>query len=195
MLYVGIDEKQLPKDLPLHHQVIAKEPLAEGNSIFISLSPEWDRERAPLGKRALTISTHTRLQPWWDLQKSDQFGYEERKEEYTERILKSGKRVIPNLRRADLILPGTPITFERFTRRAWGWVGGFPQTNLFTNWGPNLAPGLWMVGDSIFPGQSVPAVMLGGMRVAGAVIARESLEKHVVGHSFKYRRKRLLNLE
>jgi C-3',4' desaturase CrtD len=195
MLYVGIDEKQLPKDLPLHHQVIAKEPLAEGNSIFISLSPKWDQERAPLGKRALTISTHTRLQPWWDLQKSDQFGYEERKEEYTERILESGKRVIPNLPRADLILPGTPITFERFTRRAWGWVGGFPQTNLFTNWGPNLAPGLWMVGDSIFPGQSVPAVMLGGMRVAGAVIARESLEKHVVGHSFKYRRKRLLNLE
>jgi len=30
--------------------------------------------------------------------------------------------------------------------------------------------GLWMVGDSIFPGQSTAAVALGGMRVAAAVL-------------------------
>jgi hypothetical protein len=54
------------------------------------------------------------------------------------------------------------VTFQRFTRRAWGWVGGFPQTSLFRAWGPCLAPGLWLVGDSIFPSQSVPAVALAG---------------------------------
>jgi hypothetical protein len=54
---------------------------------------------------------------------------------------------------------------------AWGWVGGFPQTGLFRAWGPRLAPGLWLVGDSIFPGQSVPAVALGGLRVAQSLLA------------------------
>jgi C-3',4' desaturase CrtD len=196
MLYIGLDNELLQKNLPLHHQIVVREPLAEGNSIFMSLSPEWDLDRAPHGKRALTISTHTQLQPWWQLFNDDQEAYDNRKNEYTDRILQAGEIVFPNLRSAvELILPGTPITFQRFTRRFLGWVGGFPQTKLLRNWGPRLSPGLWMVGDSIFPGQSVPAVMLGGIRVADAVIARESLEKHVVGHSFKYQRKRLLNLE
>jgi hypothetical protein len=55
-------------------------------------------------------------------------------------------------------------------------VGGFPQTSLFRAWGPRLAPGLWMVGDSIFPGQSTAAVALGGLRVAGALLAEAGLE-------------------
>ena len=71
-------------------------------------------------------------------------------------------------------MPGTPVTFQGFTRRAWGWVGGFPQTNLFRAWGPRLGRNLWMVGDSIFPGQSVTAVALGGVRVANDVLARST---------------------
>jgi phytoene dehydrogenase-like protein len=88
-----------------------------------------------------------------------------------ERILVAAENVLPGLRdAAALVLPGTPITFQRFTRRAWGWVGGFPQTNLFHLWGPRLLPGLWMVGDTIFPGQSTAAVALGGLRVANDVL-------------------------
>ena len=67
-------------------------------------------------------------------------------------------------------MPGTPVTFKRFTRREFGWVGGFPQTNLFRTWGPKLGRDLWMVGDSIFPGQSTAAVALGGIRVAESVL-------------------------
>jgi hypothetical protein len=32
-----------------------------------------------------------------------------------------------------------------------------------------------MVGDTIFPGQSVPAVSLGGLRVARAVLEQEKM--------------------
>ena len=64
-----------------------------------------------------------------------------------------------------------PVTFQRFTRRAWGWVGGFPQTNLLRAWAPRLLPDVWMVGDSIFPGQSTAAVALGGLRVARSILA------------------------
>jgi phytoene dehydrogenase-like protein len=167
MVYVGLDGSALPEKFPLHHQVIIGRPLGEGRTVFLSLSPAWDSGRAPAGHRALTISTHTQFGPWNDLYENDRLGYEMSKQTYTERLLDSASRAIPGLRDAAcLVLPGTPVTFERFTRRAWGWVGGFPQVNLFQSWGPRLAPGLWMVGDSIFPGQSTAAVALGGIRVA-----------------------------
>jgi phytoene dehydrogenase-like protein len=167
VVYVGLDETAIPEEYPLHHQVILGRPLGDGRTAFLSLSPSWDRGRAPAGHRALTISTHTQFGPWSDLYENDRLGYEMSKRMYTERLLDAASRVIPGLRdAAHLVLPGTPVTFERFTRRAWGWVGGFPQVDLFQSWGPRLAPGLWMVGDSIFPGQSTAAVALGGLRVA-----------------------------
>jgi C-3',4' desaturase CrtD len=167
MVYVGLDGSAVPDDFPLHHQVVLGEPFGNGNTAFLSLSPGWDDTRAPQGQRALTISSHTELDPWWDLFERDREAYEARKWEMANRLLGTAENALPGLREAaKLILPGTPITFQRFTRRAWGWVGGFPQTSLFRAWGPRLAPNLWLVGDSIFPGQSVPAVALGGMRVA-----------------------------
>jgi C-3',4' desaturase CrtD len=172
VVYVGLDGSAIPVDYPLHHQVVVQEPLAEGNTVFLSLSPDWDGGRAPAGQRALTLSTHTRLEPWWDLYERDRPAYEARKDAYTERVLAAAQVALPHVRdAAALILPGTPISFQRFTRRAWGWVGGFPQTSLFRAWGPRLAPGVWMVGDSIFPGQSTAAVALGGLRVADALLA------------------------
>ncbi len=172
VVYVGVDQAALPEDMPLHQQLIAREPLGEGNSIFLSVSPDWDIRRAPVGKRAITISTHTHLGPWWDLFQNNRFGYESTKMMYLERIMRLADEAIPGLSDAtELLLPGTPITFSRFTRRERGWVGGFPQVNLFQSRGPRLSPNLWMVGDSIFPGQSTAAVALGGMRVAQDILA------------------------
>ena len=182
-VYVGFDAHLVKPDMPLHHQVIEREPLGEGNSIFLSLSPAWDETRAPAGRRALTISTHTALEPWWKLFRFDRRRYEQRKAYYLERILCSAERVLPGLRsHADLILPGTPVTFQRFTRRVHGWVGGFPQTSLFRAWGPRLDRHLWMVGDSIFPGQSTAAVALGGLRVARAILAEAGARDAVAAH-------------
>jgi C-3',4' desaturase CrtD len=177
MVYVGLDGTAVPADLPLHHQVIVRDPPTEGNSIFISISPAWDRNRAPEGHRAVTISTHTNLSPWWELFEHDRPAYEDRKAAYTDRVLAAAETALPQLRdAAHLIMPGTPVTFQRFTRRQWGWVGGFPQTDLFQTWGPRLAPNLWMVGDSIFPGQSTAAVALGGLRVAGTILCELRVE-------------------
>jgi phytoene dehydrogenase-like protein len=201
VVYAGLDGSAVPKGFPLHHQVVVGEPFGNGNTVFLSLSPAWDESRAPAGRRALTVSTHTDLQSWWKLIElgrsgSDDIsfdpvrrglgavphgslgaGYDARKREYTERVLAAAERILPGLRDAtSLVLPGTPVTFQRFTHRAWGWVGGFPQTSLLRAWGPRLAPGTWMVGDSVFPGQSVPAVALGGLRVAQSVAAELHVE-------------------
>jgi C-3',4' desaturase CrtD len=171
MLYVGLDGAAVPDGFPLHHQVVLGEPMGNGNTVFLSLSPAWDESRAPEGGRTLTLSTHTELDPWWDLHEGDREAYEARKRAYTRRVLAAAEVALPGLRdAADLILPGTPVTFQRFTRRLWGWVGGFPQTSLARAWGPRLGPGLWLVGDAIFPGQSVPAVALGGLRAARSLL-------------------------
>ncbi|RLT45603.1 MAG: FAD-dependent oxidoreductase [Chloroflexi bacterium] len=162
-VYAGVDGAVIPADAPLHHQVLVGRPLGEGNSLFVSISPAWDSGRAPAGMRALTLSTHTELASWWELFQTDRPAYEVRKEEFARRMLAVAERAIPGLQDAThLCKPGTPVTFQRFTRRKWGWVGGFPQTNLLRAWPPRLMEGLWMVGDSIFPGQSTAAVALGG---------------------------------
>jgi len=171
-VYLGVKDRIVPAGYPLHHQRIVQEPMREGNSIFLSISPVWDTGRAPGGKRAITISTHTLLEPWWNLYSSDPDAYSARKEEYTEKITGAAEDILPGITaNAELVLPGTPVTFQRFTNRAFGWVGGFPQINLFQNWGPRLGKNIWMVGDTIFPGQSVPAVSLGGLRVANSILA------------------------
>lgn len=177
VVYAGVDGAIIPEGFPLHHQVISREPLGEGNSIFLSISPDWDKKRAPAGKRAITISTHTRLEPWWDLARNDRPGYEARKYTYTEQIMENAQIALPGFRQAaSLVLPGTPVTFQRFTRREQGWVGGFPQTSLFRTQAPSIDSGLWMVGDSIFPGQSIPAVAMGGMRAAQAILREHQVE-------------------
>jgi phytoene dehydrogenase-like protein len=110
------------------------------------------------------------LQPWWKLFHQDKKAYEDQKKVYVERILGNAEVAVPGLRNAaEIILPGTPVTFQRFTRRDYGWVGGFPQTNISTSWGPRIEKNIYMVGDSIFPGQSTAAVSLGGLRVANII--------------------------
>jgi C-3',4' desaturase CrtD len=171
VVYIGLDSAALPSGYPLHHQVILGRPLGEGNSVFASLSPEWDSSRAPVGQRALTLSTHTTLEGWWDLYEHDRPAYEARKAEMAAKMLSAAEIALPGLKAAArLVIPGTPVTFQRFMRRKWGWVGGFPQTSLARSFGPRLEKNVWLVGDSIFPGQSTAAVALGGLRVAKLVL-------------------------
>lgn len=185
MLYLGLDEAALPPDLVSHHQVVVdpSRPLGEGNSVFLSLSERSDPTRAPKGQRAATLSTHTAVGPWWDLLKNDPQGYGARKEEYTQRVLQAAERAIPGLQRAvRLALPGTPVTFQFYTHRPLGMVGGFPQTSLLRARGPHTGiRGLWLVGDSIFPGQSTAGVTLGGWRVANEVLRATRRSKSPAG--------------
>ncbi len=166
MAYLGIDEAAIEDDVD-HHQVIADptKPLGEGNSIFVSISPEWDRTRAPQGQRAITISTHTRAAEWYALAQ-DEAAFEDRKQLYLECLIDVATIALPKLKQhIRLALPGTPLTFERFTHRVNGMVGGFPQNNLWAGWALRIDRAVWLVGDSVFPGQSTAGVTLGALRV------------------------------
>lgn len=173
-LYLGLETSSLPPQVAGHHQVIvdAGRPLGEGNSVFISLADAQDASRAPEGQRPATLSTHTAVEPWWQLAEQDHEAYLARREQYAERLLRAAELALPGIRRAvRLCLPGTPVTFDYYTRRPLGMVGGFPQTSLFRTRGPGTGiRNLWLVGDSIFPGQSTAGVTLGAMRVAAEVL-------------------------
>jgi phytoene dehydrogenase-like protein len=174
-LYLGLDDAELPAGTADHHQVVVDplRPLGEGNSVFISLSDADDLARVPqAGLRAATLSTHTAVAPWHHLQNSDRAAYEARRQAYAERLLEAAERALPGIRRAvRLYLPGTPVTFQRFTKRPLGMVGGFAQESLLRAVGPATGiANLWLVGDSIFPGQSTAGVTVGGKRVAAALM-------------------------
>jgi len=177
-LYLGVDEGVFPPDFVTHHQILWDETLPEGKGVFLSISPPWDVTRAPKGFRALTLSTHTSLHQWWQAWREGRTSYERLKADYTERVLRTAERLLPSLRNAvRVILPGTPLTFQRYTHRPFGWVGGFPQTSLFRTIRPRIAQGIWLVGDSVFPGQSTAAVVMVGMRVAFSILDELSFEK------------------
>ncbi|MCS7056473.1 MAG: NAD(P)/FAD-dependent oxidoreductase [Thermoflexales bacterium] len=176
-LYLGVEDDATAGDERVdHYQVIGSydRPLGEGNSIFMSFSERGDLRRAPAGHRALTISTHTRVAEWWRLRETPgaKAAYDERVAEYSERMLELAERAVPGLRsRIRLQLPGTPVTFNFYTRRYRGGVGGFPFTSLFAARGPWTGlRNAWLVGDSIFPGQSTAGVTMGAMRVADEVL-------------------------
>jgi len=173
MIYMGVDDAVIPEGFAHHHQILQGRPLAEGNSIFLSISPAWDHQRAPTGKRAITISTHTQLDPWWHASQMGQQFLTAKRLTMQSRVLKGVEALLPGIQaHTDLLLDATPITFNYFTGRERGWVGGFPQINLFQGLPPRLSQNVWMVGDSIFPGQSTAAVALGGLRVAQTVLTR-----------------------
>ena len=75
-------EPALFASLPSRHvQIIGSTgELAEGSSIFVSVSPDDEPERAPEGLCAVTISTHTRPEPWFEAQRDGEAVYNELKE-------------------------------------------------------------------------------------------------------------------
>lgn len=176
MLYLGLDRRKLPVDVAGHHQVINDHtrPLGETNSIFLSLSPADDPTRAPDGMVAANISTHTAVAPWWALRNdpSSRQAYHDRRDEYVAQMLDSAEKAIPGFKSAvTLCLPATPVTYAHWTDRPQGMVGGFPQKSILQARGPQTGlDNVWLVGDSIFPGQSTAGVTVGGMRVAQNVL-------------------------
>lgn len=183
VLHLGIRADRLMRHLADHHQIVANMhgPMGEGETVFISFSPEWDPSRAPAGMRAVTISTHTEISQWWDLLENDEKAYFMRKEQYTERIIALVNTYIPGFAASvELTLPGTPVTYQFYTLRDRGMVGGFPQSSLFNARGPRTGiPNLRLVGDSIFPGQSTAGVTLGAQRVANDVQRNLPLEQRM----------------
>jgi C-3',4' desaturase CrtD len=176
-LYLGVDEAAIPAGMAEHHQVVAcyDRPLGEANSVFISAHPADDRSRAPQGQRAITVSTHTDAARWWRWRNEDPARYRAEKAAMAERMLDTVALSLPDIRRHIRYQQvGTPFSFWRYTHREHGMVGGLPQrlsSSGLWSLGPRATGigGLWLVGDSTFPGQSTAAVTQSAIRVYNAI--------------------------
>ncbi|MCB9636280.1 MAG: hypothetical protein H6721_29565 [Sandaracinus sp.] len=122
--------------------------------------------------RTATVSTHV---PMHELRASaDPGGYVAAIQARMSRTIEARA---PELHAAiEKDLTASPRTFERFTGRDHGYVGGIPRRaglSAYRRLVPRAyLPGLYLVGDSVFPGQSTLATALGGLRVAEVVAPR-----------------------
>jgi C-3',4' desaturase CrtD len=167
-----------PEDAPgkaSHLELVQDEaaPLVEGNHLFVSISGEADTGRAPAGQRTLTISTHVPLRRLASQSSEEQARYVA---QIQERMREGLARLAPEWAQdVRHELTASPRTFERFTRREAGAVGGVPRRaglHHYRELGPRpVMQGLWLVGDSVFPGQSTLATALGGVRTAARIAA------------------------
>ena len=149
VFYSALKKKHLKQLSSNHYQFVSHEL----GSLFVSISEEGDG-RAPKGEVTLIASLFTKTKDWFNLDKSK---YVDKKKNYFKKIsyeLEIQFDISPeNWLHREL---ATPLGFEKWTKRPNGIVGGLGQNpDIFGIFGlSSRTPfkGLWLCGDSIYPG-------------------------------------------
>lgn len=168
----------LPNDLPLHHQLHLPRgeslPFTVGNSVFVSFSQRGDTRRAPAGERVAAISTHAPApEMWLALSRAEHHAH---KQAVADAMLAVVFATLPGFTPENVLYQttSTPKDWHQWTGRAEGSVGGIPQRldRRIWNWPGTKTPfrGLFRCGDTVYPGQGTPGVVLGGMLAAEAAL-------------------------
>lgn len=136
---------------------------------YMSFSGRDATERCPAGYRVVTLSTHCRSSEWFpESGPLEEALYEKKKAARGRELLKQFQNTFPD---TEVVFQeyGTPQTFHWYTQRSGGSVGGLPLSKKFSLW--NSMPqrtyidGLYQIGDTSFPGQSILACALGACAV------------------------------
>lgn len=178
LVYLGIDESTVQALSADHILAVTdwqNDP--ETSQLMFDSAPDWD-PRAPLGKRAVTISTFTKPTQWFAFHE-DEAEHEAQDQVALETLWPRLHAAIPELSDSvEVIETATPRTFYQNTRRKLGMVGGIGQsldvsgTNGFSH-RTNL-PNLFMVGDTTFPGNGVAAVTQSALIVANELAPKKT---------------------
>ena len=155
VLYGALARRDLPPQCPAHLQGAWDEP----GSLFVSVSREGDG-RAPAGEATVIASVFTEARPWFGLSPE---AYATRKAS-VQAGMERGLRALLQLPEQPWLHceTATPHSFQRWTGRPFGYVGGLGQHP--SRFGPfGLAsrtplPGLWLCGDAIYPGEGTAGV-------------------------------------
>jgi len=173
VVYLGVDQQAIPANCPPHLQFLydPEGPIAENNSLFISVSRPGDG-RAPAGQATITASSFTHVDPWWQAIRADGditsarrpgSRYDQLKQRYTATAIARLAEFF-HLDASTLIHQeaATPLSFQRYTARDRGFVGGIGQrVKTFGPFGfANRTPigNLWLVGDGTHPGEGTAGV-------------------------------------
>ncbi|WP_058994388.1 NAD(P)/FAD-dependent oxidoreductase [Haloarcula sp. CBA1127] len=165
VLFLGVPAAEVDGRERTHHQILRAydEPLGNGNNMFVSVSAPGDDVSAPAGHRAVMLSTHCAVEPWQGL---DEATYEEEKAAAREQLLAGGRTVYPDLGTDPVVSEmATPVTYEQFTNRPRGAVGGYRQTPANANQGAVPqdvgVEGFYLAGDTTWPGLGTVACVKG----------------------------------
>jgi phytoene dehydrogenase-like protein len=159
-----------------HHLELIDDPAApfvEGNHLFCSISGRDETERAPHQQRTVTVSTHIAMTPLRAMSPAERAVYVSKVQARMRDTLAERAPELDDAITSEMT--ASPRTFERFTLRAEGLVGGVPRRAGLAHYrdmGPSQPMrGVYLVGDSVFPGQSTLAVAIGGRKAAERVLA------------------------
>lgn len=134
----------------------------EQGSVFVSLSRIGDRLKAPERYRTISVSTHE-ADPgrWFKYSEEEYLARKSELQSWFERVM-TEKLEGFDPGKLHSVLVSTPRSFEFYTKRKLGLVGGiaYKAGRLPWHWPTPVSPvrGLYLVGDTIFPGQSAGAV-------------------------------------
>lgn len=158
----------------VHHIIVSSWDKAvddPDNLVFVSIPSVLDKKAAPPGFHVLHayLPATEPYDAWADLDRKE---YSDLKQVRAEVLWTAIERFIPDIRnRVVISMVGTPRTHERFLRRSKGTYGpayvagkrAFPGHTL------PFVQGLFLCGDSTFPGIGVPAVAGSGIAVAHSI--------------------------
>lgn len=167
VVYVGVKEAAIPAGCPPHLQFLYdyNGMIGENNSLFVSVSHPGDG-RAPAGCATIIASSFVDASKWY----GEGVDYAAMKAEYTATaIAKLGRYFDLAPEHIIVTAAGTPRTFEHYTGRERGIVGGIGQR--VSTFGPfgfatrTPVANLWLVGDSTHPGEGTAGVSYSALTV------------------------------
>jgi len=172
VFYSALKKEHIKKIASNHYQFVSH----QFGSLFVSISEDGDG-RAPIGEVTLIASLFTNTKDWFNLDKQN---YLKMKKDFMNRIsleLEKQFNIVPeNWLHREL---ATPLGFEKWTNRPNGIVGGLGQNpDIFGLFGlSSRTPfeGLWLCGDSIYPGEGTAGVSQSALMVSKQVLASKGI--------------------
>jgi phytoene dehydrogenase-like protein len=158
---MGIVMKRKKEFETLHHQIHLPHPLPEtgSGSIFVSLGHPDDRERCGPDEVVASVSTHL----------PDPGNNPLKNKALVEETIFMELEKHGFLKKEDVIYShsSTQKSWEKWTGRKYGFVGGYPQYRHIKPWQMQDArldqKKAYICGDSTYPGQGIPGACLSGI--------------------------------
>jgi len=173
VFYSALKKEHIKEISSNHYQFVSH----QFGSLFVSISEDGDG-RAPKGEVTLIASIFTKTKDWFNLDKQN---YLDKKKDFLRKIsleLESYFDICSeNWLHREL---ATPLGFEKWTNRPNGIVGGLGQNpDIFGLFGlSSRTPfeGLWLCGDSIYPGEGTAGVSQSALMVAKQILASKGID-------------------
>ncbi len=173
VFYSALKKEHIKQTYSNHYQFVSD----EFGSLFVSISEDGDG-RAPKGEVTLIASIFTNTKDWFSLDKQD---YLKRKQNCLKKISLELESYFDigseNWLHREL---ATPLGFEKWTNRPNGIVGGLGQNpDIFGLFGlSSRTPfeGLWLCGDSIYPGEGTAGVSQSALMVSRQILALKGID-------------------